>query len=280
MRNTYLFLLLLTIVAIATISGVFLKNGLPISRQALALDNTRLQDFTNISYAVESYYAQQGKLPEKLSEISLNGPYADIKDPQSKEGYGYIVRGEREYQLCTTFSASYDEAKKYDSTIDYQYPTSQPKKNFTYKKGYSCITYIIPSTVYPYNSTIPVITPPLLTPTPTQPVSKVVSPAKNDVLCVEDNRRLMWFATGKGDHKVTITLLSPANVAYGVAEVNIPHENGDEIMDDYTWNLPDTMSKLKLNPDKGFRMTIAGTNNGKTYAYTSELFEIKDCYTY
>lgn len=279
MRNTYLALLLLTLIAVATICGVFIKNGFPISRQALALDNTRIQDFTTISYAIESYYSQNGKLPEELSEVSLSGPYNDIKDPQSKEPYGYIVREEREYQLCTTFSASYDEAKKYDSTISYSFPSSQSQKNFKYKKGYSCITYTIPSTVYPYN-TAPVWTPPVSTPTPTKPVSKITSPAKNDVLCVEDNRRLMWFAAGNGDHKVTITLLSPSNVAYGIAEINIPHENGEEMMDDYTWQLPDTMNKLKLNPEKGFKVTIAGTNNGKTYAYTSEPFEIKDCYTY
>lgn len=280
MRYTYFFLLLLTIIVGAALYGVFSVNGLPASQQAIALDRARLNDFSTISYQIQDYYTANKVLPDTLEKLTerqkISSTQLQLTDPQTKKPYAYHVKGAYEYELCTTFSADYDDQKKSTSGSYMTYVNSDITVKLDYKKGYACVGYTLPKYIYEASPTPYVYnyTPPIATPTP---INKVRSPVSGTIVCAESNFNINWFSKGKGSHTVAIGLVSPENIARVIDTVNIPHENDSEMLDQYTWKVPESVSQLKLPKEYGYYITIADTVNGKTTTTTGEKFEIRNC---
>lgn len=164
MRNYYLFVAFLGIVVIAVIAMGFKIMGTPFSQRVMALDTTRLSDFSNIRYRIEDYYRVNKKLPAGFYQ--LNG-ILNTKDPETKQDYKYEVVSEASYNLCATFSTDSEQSLNSSTAIP---SLGSPLYENKHKKGYDCITYTLPSylmnTVTPYS--VPTATITLtLTPTPT-----------------------------------------------------------------------------------------------------------------
>lgn len=283
MKYTYLFLFLLTIIVGATLYGVFSVNGFPSSQQAIARDRERLNNFSTISYRIQDYFTTNKALPSSLEIITENQKYPDttlrLTDPETKKPYEYHTKSAYSYELCTTFSADYKDQQRSSSGPYTYYISSDVVTKVNYKKGHACIQYNLPKYLYevtptssPFNYQY--TSPP--TPTPT-PISEVRSPTSGTIVCSEHNFNITWFSKGKGMHTVSITLVSPENIARTIGSVNIPHEGDLQMLDQYTWNVPSSVSSLKLPKEYGYYLTIADTLNGKTLATTGEKFEIRNC---
>ena len=283
MKYTYFFLLLLTVIVGGVLYGVFQVNGFPASQQAVALDRARLNDFSAISYRIQDYYSSNKVLPKSIDKVSESVRFSStplrLTDPQTKKSYGYHVKGAHEYELCTTFSADYkDQQRSSNGPYTYYVDGSDSIVKINYKKGPACILYTLPKYVYEVTPTIqPYVydyTPPVATPTP---VNKVRSPVSGTIVCSESNFNINWFSKGKGSHTVAIGLVSPENIARIIGTVNIPHENDSEMLDVYTWKVPESVSQLKLPKEYGYYITIADTLNGETTTTTGEKFELRTC---
>ena len=145
MKKYKIFLIELGILCTVLVGVSFYIAGTPISQRAVNLDETRLNDFQEIKHQIDNYYRDNQSLPKALDNLG-SGIYNNLIDPETKQKYSYSLISNIEYQLCTTFSADYNEAG-YD---DFRYPA--PGNSF-HKKGYDCIKYKIESY--------------LITPTPT-----------------------------------------------------------------------------------------------------------------
>ena len=143
MRNYYIFIGVLGVLVIAIIIGGFVIGGTPISQRAIALDKTRLSDFSTIKYHVEDYYRGNQKLPSNLSDLkgTLN-----IKDPETKKEYSYTSVSGTSYKLCTVFST--DSTKKDDqNNYVYNYNTQ-----YSHPKGYYCFDQKLSDVVTNYRT--------------------------------------------------------------------------------------------------------------------------------
>ncbi|MCF7819974.1 MAG: DUF5671 domain-containing protein [Candidatus Pacebacteria bacterium] len=68
------------------------------------LDNLILNNFNQISIAVDSYYSEKGELPDSLEALDQKflGP-KQLLDPQTQEPFGYRVIDKDSYELCANF---------------------------------------------------------------------------------------------------------------------------------------------------------------------------------
>ncbi len=141
MRNYYVFIFLLWTFCIGLVVTGFTVVGNPISQKNIQLDTTRISDFSQIQSAVITYYQQKKVLPTSLVELKVNSTYISTTDPESNKEYVYNKLTSTSYSLCTTFAL---DSKDIHSTFPAysNYGTST-----NHKKGYDCITYILPNYV-------------------------------------------------------------------------------------------------------------------------------------
>ena len=95
-----------TAVALAVITGLFIA-GSPAEERTRRMDDQRVEDLRYISYAVESYYQNEGVLPASLEEAARqpNAFVHRIADPVTGMPYEYLPSASAAYQLCATFDA-------------------------------------------------------------------------------------------------------------------------------------------------------------------------------
>ncbi len=97
------------LVAIVVVAGIIVV-GSPSAERTRRLDDQRIEDLRNISYAVESYYQNEGTLPPSL-ETAARQPNAyvpRIADPATGDTYEYLPSATAAYELCATFDAPTD----------------------------------------------------------------------------------------------------------------------------------------------------------------------------
>ncbi|MBI2113033.1 MAG: hypothetical protein HYT50_00420 [Candidatus Wildermuthbacteria bacterium] len=100
-----LFFALITSAILAAVAyGVFLM-GSPAKHRALQLDEKRVSHLQQISYAIDSFWRKESRLPAKLQDLK---GYQDIylesiQDPATGILYEYTAEGEQAYILCAVF---------------------------------------------------------------------------------------------------------------------------------------------------------------------------------
>lgn len=161
------------IVALACTIGISIA-GTPISQRLINFDATRLSDFTNMKYRAENYFRSNSRIPYNMSDLANGGELPT--DPESGNQYEYQKVTDSSYKFCTVFSTDSVEIRKKGQALN-TYDTSYPENdNQTHKKGYDCITYMIPDymlndqkspTIVPYR--LPTAQPTSKRPTPTVP---------------------------------------------------------------------------------------------------------------
>ncbi len=85
----------------------------PAQMRKINNDQARVGDLTNISYALDSYYQSNGKLPELLSEMS----YVSYKDPITDAPYTYGRKTDTKYELCASFEADNSSNDKQNGSV-------------------------------------------------------------------------------------------------------------------------------------------------------------------
>ena len=125
MKNYYAFILLVWIIALLL---VIASVGNPIEKHNKKHDNITLSNFSRISSKIESYYSNNGKLPENLKLIDDEQYPLEFKNKKTKKEFEYKITSDLNYQLCTDFFT--------DSSNTALYVTEN-----SHKKGYDCITY-------------------------------------------------------------------------------------------------------------------------------------------
>jgi hypothetical protein len=194
---------------------------------------------------------------------------------RQKKDYVYNALDANNYELCTTFSTSSKDMARSSTTRDMYI---SPTDTFVYKKGYSCVKFNIPSSLRYVDTPLYYPDKTVIYPTPTTTtINKIRYPVKGLIVCAENNLNVQWFSTGKGDHHVAIGLGTPEGKSYTLGTVNIPHAGDTEMLDQYTWNVPSSVSAHGLSMETGYFVTISDTLNGKAVNTNGEAFEIRKC---
>ncbi|OGK21710.1 hypothetical protein A3C23_00040 [Candidatus Roizmanbacteria bacterium RIFCSPHIGHO2_02_FULL_37_13b] len=136
-KSHYIFLLLITILALTALSGGFLLAGSPAESRAINYDKKRIDDVYSLRRSIEDYYETNKSLPATLSDLKQR---EDIVDPDTKLPYEYRTSSQITYELCATFTTDLSKIETY-------YLTSEEKKQIN--KGRSCVTFSIPTYLIP-----------------------------------------------------------------------------------------------------------------------------------
>lgn len=131
------------LVAICVI-GAFFLIGSPTKQRALRFDSMRSQHLQSLKYSVDAYYTQLGELPSTLSELNTPPYYFGgvITDPETGIEYEYKTAGEREYELCATFTMSTNEAL--NNSISRYTPAEPNMFAYEHEAGRQCFSVIAP----------------------------------------------------------------------------------------------------------------------------------------
>lgn len=149
MRNYYIGFGLVTVLFVGAIIYGFVSTGSPWQKRAQKLDQVRMENFTSLTYSIQTYFTTYQRLPNLLSDLS--NAENNIKDPETGEIYEYIIVDNNNYKLCTKFGTDSSVNKKEGGSskvvpnvigLDDTYDTSRGKNH---KKGYDCISYSIPN---------------------------------------------------------------------------------------------------------------------------------------
>ena len=85
-------------------SGLFI-SGSPATRRHHALDEKRVNNLNQITYAIDTYAQTHGMVPTNLDLLTQDQPYLanDFHDPETNVLYAYRVLTTSTYELCATF---------------------------------------------------------------------------------------------------------------------------------------------------------------------------------
>lgn len=125
----------------------FLYAGSPQEERMRRFDQQRTDRLNQISYAVESYYQTNNRLPMNISEVFGHIRASISPDPVTGLPFSYTVLTDTTYELCAEFDlATEDPASK----AMYQ-PLTQP--NFwLHDAGRTCYTPTVRPLVVPPSS--------------------------------------------------------------------------------------------------------------------------------
>ena len=140
MRSYQIAISLIGLIVAITLFMGFTMIGSPVNQQVIRYDETRYNDFQQLKYRIESYYQTNNSLPRSLQDLNYTG--MNLNDPQTNKPYTYTITDTDHYKLCTEFSTTAEEFKKYANSNYYDTP-------ITHSKGYSCIPFTIASSMKP-----------------------------------------------------------------------------------------------------------------------------------
>jgi hypothetical protein len=95
-------------VAAAIVAGLVLI-GSPSAQRIRRLDEIRVRDLMQLSYAVNVYFGMEGTLPMSVDALATvpDASFRSTMDPSTSEPYSYRAIGESRYELCATFDAEH-----------------------------------------------------------------------------------------------------------------------------------------------------------------------------
>lgn len=133
----------LLVIIISFIASLFVVES-PTQTRNRKFDVVIINDFYAIDSALNSYYADKGKLPESLQELQAETIYLQddvLKDSATNQFYKYQVIEDKKYELCATFKS----ANKNTNPNDFE---SYADPRWLHEAGYQCIKNKIES-IYP-----------------------------------------------------------------------------------------------------------------------------------
>lgn len=152
MIKYYLTMAVASMIVVGAIIYAFTITGSPFEQRSRKLDQKRVADITDLSRAVEDYYRENNKLPEKLREASKNlyrqNRQTDVKDPETNQEYEYSTTGFTTYKICAEFATASDQEI---DRLDYYYD-----KKFEHPKGHYCFDLEVPDWLIKDKSRTPV----------------------------------------------------------------------------------------------------------------------------
>ena len=93
-----------TVVVAAVIVGIILLDS-PAQERLRRLDERRISDLRELSYAVDVYWTRARVLPSSLEELSNEERIVrELVDPETGDTYEYLVLGYNNYELCAVFA--------------------------------------------------------------------------------------------------------------------------------------------------------------------------------
>lgn len=122
------------------ISGLIL-SGSPAAERMRRLDTQRVSDLQQISYAMDSFWSTQQRLPENLDQLQATRDVyvQSIHDPKTKALYEYSAKGNDAYELCATFETSSTEPLPGVATpVAVPLPPDGSGRFWTHPVGHTC----------------------------------------------------------------------------------------------------------------------------------------------
>ena len=103
---------LLIVVIIVVAIGVGLLDS-PAQQRLYRLDERRVSDLRELSFAVDAFWTRTGRLPQSLEELAnQEGIVAERRDPETGEPYEYQPGSEGNYELCAIFNSDTDVGER------------------------------------------------------------------------------------------------------------------------------------------------------------------------
>jgi hypothetical protein len=123
-------------IVIAVLAASFFFVESPAQTRAKNRDNVILDQFERIDSAINTYYLDNKKLPDKLLDLTGNKPgyyisEDDLKNQITKEGFGYKLISKDIYELCADFQTS----NKLKDELNSYY-----RDRWSHDKGRQCIS--------------------------------------------------------------------------------------------------------------------------------------------
>lgn len=129
-------------VVILSVIGGFFVIGSPATQRMKLNDAQRINDLSTIQYQVVNFYQFKGKVPSSLNE--LTDPISGIiipNDPETGNEYEYKVISNLSFELCATFTLSYNA--KVDKMQVSTYYNNPIDENWNHEAGRACFTRTI-----------------------------------------------------------------------------------------------------------------------------------------
>jgi len=94
-----------TAVVVAVVIGIILLDS-PAQERVGRLDERRVSDLREMSFAVDAYWTREGILPASLEDLAIGEPIvSELADPTTGEPYEYRVLDVGTYELCAVFES-------------------------------------------------------------------------------------------------------------------------------------------------------------------------------
>lgn len=122
------------------VAGLFIA-GSPSEQRMKRADEQRAQHLQQITYAVDSFWNTNNRLPSSLKELatSPNVFVQQTTDPKTQMPYEFRVVTEKSYEICATFETSTDGQVNGKTTVPR--PVSGPDGQYwTHGAERTCFT--------------------------------------------------------------------------------------------------------------------------------------------
>lgn len=108
-KKIFVALVILAMTA-AVVAGLFLA-GSPEQERKRRFDQERLNDLSQISYAIDANWNQDKKLPTALKDLQAKRDVyvRSLKDPRTQESYEYTSTATSTYELCAVFETDSEQ---------------------------------------------------------------------------------------------------------------------------------------------------------------------------
>lgn len=114
--------LVVTVLVLVFIGYGIVLTGTPGQQRALQFDQRRVSDLQQISYSIDSYWQNNGKLPASFDDLKNQQYYyiQSVTDPKTEVAYEYRAMVDRSYELCATFETdSSQNARRLKTQVPY-----------------------------------------------------------------------------------------------------------------------------------------------------------------
>lgn len=110
--RTMLGICLAAVVITVVVISVSLLDS-PAQQRLVRLDERRVADLRELSYAVDAFWTRVGRLPESLDELAAQeGIVSELGDPETGEPYEYRPGSGSNYELCAIFDRETDVGER------------------------------------------------------------------------------------------------------------------------------------------------------------------------
>lgn len=97
------------VVVVSIVAGFFIV-GTPAEQRERRLDEQRVSALQDLQWQIINYYQNTERLPQTLETLNDGISFNVVPtDPETKESYGYNIKGDLVFELCANFARASDE---------------------------------------------------------------------------------------------------------------------------------------------------------------------------